>query len=234
MATAQLNASRAADVKLSEGRSGRGAYVGMGADVKLSEGRSGRGAYVGIDELNRAGGLAEMGRAGGDGAFAGGADRSEDAFHPHPERSAKWSDSVRLGVEFCTALAALYAFDLVFHNPMCGTIYACGCSWPEFLGGSGWTNCNVHNTHGPQCPWCLMPYTRKNLVFLVSKWPYLILAMAAFALTARLKWRYRTRASAAVLTYFAYGLIIGLVFFFAEAGERGLLGREGDFLEESL
>lgn len=44
----------------------------------------------------------------------------------------------------------------LFHNPMCGLIFSCGCTW-SFLGG--WKNCNVHfaGLRSPRCPWCVSP-----------------------------------------------------------------------------
>jgi hypothetical protein len=47
----------------------------------------------------------------------------------------------------------------VFHNPMCGLVFQCGCTFNPWLGGTGWNLCNVHNPNptAPRCPWCISP-----------------------------------------------------------------------------
>ena len=42
-------------------------------------------------------------------------------------------------------------FNWVFHNPYCGLLFRCGCTWPWAGGGD---NYNFHNPTGPKCPWC--------------------------------------------------------------------------------
>ena len=52
---------------------------------------------------------------------------------------------------------ASWATYTLFHNPMCGLIFACGCTW-SFRGG--WKQCNVHYLgfgSSPRCPWCVSP-----------------------------------------------------------------------------
>jgi hypothetical protein len=50
-------------------------------------------------------------------------------------------------------------FNEIFHNPMCGMVFRCGCSFNPWLGGTGWLLCNVHNPNinSPRCPWCISP-----------------------------------------------------------------------------
>ena len=66
---------------------------------------------------------------------------------------------VRLAVEGCSIVASSLLFFEVFHNPMCGLVFNCGCSFNPWLGGTGWQYCNVHNPNlsSPRCPWCISP-----------------------------------------------------------------------------
>jgi len=59
------------------------------------------------------------------------------------------------GFVLCESLLTYAAF----HNPMCGIVFRCGCTWDPWLGGTGWKNCNVHNPgmRSPRCPWCMSP-----------------------------------------------------------------------------
>ena len=59
----------------------------------------------------------------------------------------------------------MYSFDWVFHNPYCGMLFGCGCTY-NWLGG--WDGCNVHNRHGPQCPWCSIPWKWPSLALFAS------------------------------------------------------------------
>mgnify|MGYP003654818294 CR=1 FL=1 len=45
----------------------------------------------------------------------------------------------------------LWLFRWVFHNPYCGFLFQCGCTW-NWAGG--WIGCNVHDPTTPSCPWC--------------------------------------------------------------------------------
>jgi len=49
------------------------------------------------------------------------------------------------------ALGAVY-WMWVFHDKMCGEVMRCGCTWPW---DGGWKRCNIHNSEGPRCPWCV-------------------------------------------------------------------------------
>ena len=44
-----------------------------------------------------------------------------------------------------------YGLDHIFHNPLCGLLFQCGCTW-EWSGGV--KPCNIYNKEGPHCPWC--------------------------------------------------------------------------------
>jgi len=56
------------------------------------------------------------------------------------------------------AIAATFSFffDYVMHNPLCATLFRCGCTWP-WAGAAA--ACNVHTavhagTRNAKCPWC--------------------------------------------------------------------------------
>ena len=68
--------------------------------------------------------------------------------------------AILTGCELLVFGAAAWGFDWLFHNPYCGLLFACGCSWNWAgpWGAGGWTSCNVHHRHGPQCPWCSVPF----------------------------------------------------------------------------
>ena len=59
---------------------------------------------------------------------------------------------VATAVEAIVTLSLCWLFQYAFHNPMCGFVFRCGCTFP-WLGG--WKNCNVHNPNSPHCPWCI-------------------------------------------------------------------------------
>ena len=88
----------------------------------------------------------------------------------------------------CVAGASWATYSL-FHNPMCGLIFACGCTW-SFRGG--WSRCNVHwvGMRSPRCPWCVSPRDTPNwtwttgeactIAVMVASW-----LLATFATTNR-------------------------------------------------
>jgi len=57
--------------------------------------------------------------------------------------------SLAILVEGCAVLGIsllTHAAHAVFHNPLCGLVFRCGCSFNPWLGGTGWLLCNVHKT----------------------------------------------------------------------------------------
>ena len=61
---------------------------------------------------------------------------------------------LRLLAEAGAVTVASWGFNEIFHNPWCGALFRCGCTWSW---AGGWTKCNVHNPapNSPRCPWCL-------------------------------------------------------------------------------
>ena len=78
----------------------------------------------------------------------------------------------------------------LFHNPMCGLIFACGCTF-TFRGG--WKQCNVHflGLRSPRCPWCVSPRDTPQwtwttgeactIIVMISSWVF-----ATFAISRRI------------------------------------------------
>ena len=62
-----------------------------------------------------------------------------------------WRRRAAVAVELGLAAAGCYGIDKIFHNPYCGVIFRCHCTWP-WAGGAA--HCNIHNPTGPRCPWC--------------------------------------------------------------------------------
>lgn len=54
-------------------------------------------------------------------------------------------------IELVAASAASCAFDWALHNPYCGLLFRCHCTFPWAGGAAG---CNIHHASGPKCPWC--------------------------------------------------------------------------------
>lgn len=79
----------------------------------------------------------------------------------------------------------IYFFSWFFHNPFCGFIFQCGCT---FAGtpGIGWKHCNVHNVSGPKCPWC---NAKKNVVWLVDTNSVNILMFISYLIAAIYQWK---------------------------------------------
>ena len=55
--------------------------------------------------------------------------------------------------EYILIIGTAAFFGWLFITPYCGQLFQCGCSWPHPI-GTGLDKCNIHNSHGPYCPWC--------------------------------------------------------------------------------
>jgi len=108
--------------------------------------------------------------------------------------------------------------DWVFHNPYCGLLFRCRCTWPW---AGGWDGCNVHHPSGPKCPWCNV----RNLSRLwwlapeiSAQFTRCLMGLAYLAV-----WCYQgrhstatkrgLRAAAAAGTFIAWGFVMALIFF---------------------
>lgn len=109
-----------------------------------------------------------------------------------------------LGINYC------YWFQVIIHNKFCNFLFKCGCTWNW---DGGWTNCNVHNTEGPRCPWCcarasiswttdymLTALMIVTYIFLLSKRKKHLIGHPFFRLVAP------------IVVYFTTGIIVGACF----------------------
>lgn len=143
--------------------------------------------------------------------------------------------------EGCAVLVESLLTHSVFHNPLCGLVFRCGCTFDPWLGGTGWLLCNVHNpnNYSPRCPWCVSPRdtpawtwtTGKTIIvsgmmvaWAMARWR--LSATSTVAASRQRKWRWQLqsrsninscaalicRAVIAPLTYFfLYHVLTGLV-----------------------
>ncbi|KAK3272563.1 hypothetical protein CYMTET_19153 [Cymbomonas tetramitiformis] len=109
--------------------------------------------------------------------------RHERLFHPVPRHTHNddVEDSYPLQRRFWStawevvlAMAACQGVLWVFHNPYCGLLFRCGCTW-NWAGG--WDGCNVHNPTGPHCPWCA---AKKRVAWTVDNNTVAVLMLAAY------------------------------------------------------
>ncbi|KNC49947.1 uncharacterized protein AMSG_06255 [Thecamonas trahens ATCC 50062] len=91
-------------------------------------------------------------------------------------KDAAW----RLAMEVMAVVGAVYAFDWIFHNPSCGVMFQCGCT---FNWAGGWAKCNVHDPSTPSCPWCIAPPGTAWTTFLLVR----IIAIGSYFAFTRLR-----------------------------------------------
>ena len=103
------------------------------------------------------------------------------------------------------AAGACQAFQVVFHNQLCGWLFRCGCVW-EWSGG--WACCNVHNPAGPRCPWC----TARHYVSWTTDCLVLALMVLALHEASRRGWPRPAAAAAAAAVFFVAGAAVALAF----------------------
>ena len=135
-----------------------------------------------------------------------------------------------VAAEVCAAAAGCRAFDWALHNPYCGLLFRCHCTWP-WAGGSA--HCNVHHATGPKCPWCNVRHTPLHWLAWAIKDNFTVCAMVlAYIGTWLAQSRglaqlrkgvvvprssaclsVLTRATAAMLTFVLLGFVLGLVFY---------------------
>ena len=113
-----------------------------------------------------------------------------------------WQSVVEICVEGCAVLGISLLTHAVFHNPLCGLVFRCGCTFNPWLGGTGWLLCNVHKTSNydndnnnavvadeyspiitPRCPWCKSSRDTPKWTWTTGK-PIIVLGMMiAWAIT---------------------------------------------------
>ena len=157
------------------------------------------------------------------------ASKEECALHPRLAlRGVKVSEggqckpsAVATALQAAAACVGCNLVNSALHNPYCGLIFRCGCTW-QWAGG--WANCNVHNPAGPKCPWCNVRNTSLDWLETVISSEFTVLAMLA-AYSAVWLWQVRDRVvqsaarqivariSAAIGTFALLGLGLGWVFY---------------------
>ena len=114
------------------------------------------------------------------------------------------AQKLRGACEVVVATTLSYGFDWTFHNPLCGLLFQCGCTWNcgPWSGAAcrgGWDDCNVHNARKPWCPWCRAPQDHPAWAWTVSD-PFTVALMATafvgvrFRLFDRCRHRIRARS----------------------------------------
>lgn len=61
--------------------------------------------------------------------------------------------SRRDGAIDALAVCLVWAFDTCMHNPMCGLMFQCRCTFALHW-SDGWKMCNVNDPGEPHCPFC--------------------------------------------------------------------------------
>ena len=78
----------------------------------------------------------------------------------------------------------IYFWIFFFRTPYCGLMFNCGCFF-------GWNhdqqkiNCNVHNTVGPYCPFCV---AKSSVSWLISRPMFITLMFVSYLLLAFKHW----------------------------------------------
>ena len=109
--------------------------------------------------------------------------------------------------ESTVAVIIYYAFQYIIHNPTCNFLFKCGCTWTW---AGGWNHCNIWNSSGPKCPWCMsrayISWTTDYLVFVIMLITFL------FCLYRRKRIHYSIRLLSPIIMYFVSSIIVGLAF----------------------
>ena len=114
-------------------------------------------------------------------------------------KSARWAAGVGLVGSACQAL------QVTFHNAFCGWAFRCGCTW-QWAGG--WDCCNVHNTRGPKCPWCM---ARDNISWTTDCLVLALMVIAFHEARERELPAWATLAAPPVV-FFVVGLVVAATF----------------------
>jgi hypothetical protein len=120
-------------------------------------------------------------------------------------------------VELAFVFFASWGLNWLLHNPYCGEMFQCGCTW-NFAGG--WSRCNVHNAEGPHCPFCA---ARKELwwstddrfysALMTLAWGVLAVRQTRAGLPQRAK--IPARVLVPVATFFVSFFLVGVIYFLA-------------------
>ena len=121
-------------------------------------------------------------------------------------RGSKYGKGI---LEAIFAFNYCYWFQVIIHNKFCNFLFKCGCTWNW---DGGWKDCNVHNTEGPRCPWCM---SRANISWTTDYLlTFLMIVTYLYLLSKRKKiiGHPIMRLFAPILVYFAAGTVVGACF----------------------
>lgn len=79
-----------------------------------------------------------------------------------------------------------WAFVWAFQIPYCGALFQCGCTFP-WAGGA--TNCNIHDYHTPNCPWCMALGWKGDTVYPIVFWAVMVGAYLTASLVVLIRKR---------------------------------------------
>jgi len=116
--------------------------------------------------------------------------------------------------ELAVFVPTFWAFEWVFHNAYCNFLFQCGCTW-NWAGG--WNKCNVHNLHGPQCPWCIAPVKFPMWVWTTNS-KFMLCFMTAIFMAAKYSKSSLVRRSLLPFAcWVAFNTLLGIAFFIGDS-----------------
>eukprot|EP00965_Chrysotila_dentata_P152831 5051528-Pleurochrysis_carterae.AAC.1 len=135
-------------------------------------------------------------------------DDSPTEYKPRSEQTAICSAIL---CEVVTIVSGCTVFDYAFHNVYCAALFRCGCTFPWAGGASG---CNIHNVHGPRCPWCNVLNSNLFLLAPLITDHFTVLLMCCAYYVARYRsLSFEKRLAIAAATFLGWGFIMGALFY---------------------
>jgi len=135
-------------------------------------------------------------------------DDSPTEYKPRSEQTAICSAIL---CEVVTVVSGCTVFDYAFHNVYCAALFRCGCTFPWAGGASG---CNIHNVHGPRCPWCNVLNSNLFLLAPLITDHFTVLLMCCAYYVARYRsLSFEKRLAIAAATFLGWGFIMGALFY---------------------
>ena len=116
--------------------------------------------------------------------------------------------------EGAAAVALIWIWDYLIHNPFCGAMFRCGCvfalDWSR-----GWRDCNIHDPAAPHCPWCACAtLLGGRACYISSRYSFIATSLLVLAAATYRGIPFKRRLRLAIAAWLAYGLAAGLFFFF--------------------
>lgn len=127
-------------------------------------------------------------------------------------------------MELACVAGGCWLFNWVFHNPYCGLLFRCHCTWPW---AGGWSRCNVHHVDGPRCPWCNVKHTAlAGLAWAITDQFTVSMMLCSYIVVVGYqecmpgkhhrtasRGRHLARALVPMLTFLMLGFVMGLAFY---------------------